>query len=60
MKKTFRIFLILLSLCTTLFAQKSKPIYDIVVAKDGSGNFTKVQDAFDAVPDNNSKRTIIL
>lgn len=59
MKKTFRIFLILLSLCTTLFAQKSKPIYDIVVAKDGSGNFTKVQDAFDAVPDNNSKRTII-
>ncbi|MNQ26962.1 Pectinesterase A precursor [compost metagenome] len=59
MKKTFPILLLLLVLSTTLFAQKSKTAYDIIVAKDGSGNFTKVQDAFDAVPDNNLKRTII-
>lgn len=51
--------IVLFVLSSTLFAQKNKPIYDIIVAKDGSGNFTKVQDAFDAVPDNSSKRTII-
>lgn len=59
MKKKFPILLLLLILSHTLSAQKSKRVYDIIVAKDGSGNFTKVQDAFDAVPDNNSKRTII-
>jgi pectinesterase len=26
----------------------------LVVAKDGTGNFTKVQDAFDAVPEGNN------
>lgn len=51
--------LLLLVLNSTLFAQKNKQIYDIIVAKDGSGTFTKVQDAFDAVPDNSLKRTII-
>lgn len=55
--KTTSILLLVLS--STLFAQKNKQIYDIIVAKDGSGNFTKVQDAFDAVPDNSIKRTII-
>jgi pectinesterase len=59
MKKTFLILSFILAISNTLFAQKSKTTYDIVVAKDGSGNFTKVQDSFDAVPDNNSKRTII-
>ena len=59
MKKTFPILFFLVVLSSTLFAQKDKIGYDIIVAKDGSGNFTKVQDAFDAVPDNNSKRTII-
>lgn len=59
MKKTFLILSFLLAFSSTLSAQKSKTVYDIIVAKDGGGNFTKVQDAFDAVPDNNSKRTII-
>jgi pectinesterase len=59
MKKIFPILLLVIAFSNTVLAQKSKTVYDIVVAKDGSGNFTKVQDAFDAVPDNNSKRTII-
>jgi pectinesterase len=59
MKKTFLLILCLLSFILGLHAQKSETTYDIVVAKDGSGNFIKVQDAFDAVPDNNSKRTTI-
>lgn len=32
---------------------------DIVVALDGSGDFTKIQDAINAVPSNNSRTTII-
>ena len=59
MKKTLSLLLLLFILSSTLSAQKSKTVYDIIVAKDGGGNFTKVQDAFDAVPGNNSKRTII-
>jgi len=59
MIKTIQIFcLFLLIPSNILFAQKDKS-YDIVVATDGSGNFTKVQDAFDAVPDNSLKRTVI-
>jgi len=33
--------------------------YNMVVAKDGSGNYTTVQAAFNAVPDNSSNRTVI-
>jgi pectinesterase len=33
--------------------------YDIVVAKDGSGNYKTVQEAFNAVGDKSNKRTII-
>lgn len=33
--------------------------YDYVVAKDGTGDFVTVQEAFDAVPDNSSERIII-
>ncbi|CAH1425340.1 unnamed protein product [Lactuca virosa] len=32
---------------------------DAVVAADGSGNFTKVMDAIDAVPDHNNRRYVI-
>jgi len=32
---------------------------DLVVATDGSGDYTKVQDAIDAVPKNKSTRTVI-
>ncbi len=33
--------------------------YNIVVAKDGSGNYATVQAALDAVPNNSSSRTVI-
>jgi pectinesterase len=33
--------------------------YDFIVAKDGSGNFTTVQEAFNAVPDKGSNRFVI-
>ena len=32
---------------------------DITVAPDGSGNYTKIQDAINAVPSNSEKRTVI-
>lgn len=32
---------------------------DVIVAQDGSGNYTTIQEAIDAVPDNNEQRTII-
>lgn len=35
------------------------PVYDIVVAKDGSGNYTTVQAAINSVPDNSATRTTI-
>ncbi|MGO4771194.1 pectinesterase family protein [Flavobacterium sp. W22_SRS_FK3] len=60
MKKKIQIlYLLLVAFSTTLYAQKDKKTYDIVVAADGSGNYTKIQDAFNAVQDNNSKQTII-
>ncbi|TDO77241.1 pectinesterase [Flavobacterium chryseum] len=60
MKNTLqKIYLLLLFFANILSAQQNKSIYAIVVAIDGSGNFTKVQEAFDAVPDNSLKRTII-
>ncbi|MFI1744063.1 pectinesterase family protein [Thalassobellus sediminis] len=33
--------------------------YNILVAQDGSGDYTKVQDAINAVPNNSSERTVI-
>lgn len=57
MKKTLFVFSLLLF--NSLFAQNSKSKYDIIVASDGSGTYTKVQEAFDAVPENSSKRTVI-
>ncbi len=40
------------------FSSRAKP--DIVVALDGTGNYKSIQDAINAVPDNSSKRTVIL
>ena len=33
--------------------------YDIVVAADGSGDYTKVQDAINAAPNNSANRTVV-
>lgn len=51
-----RVFFILLFLVTGLQAQE----YDIVVAADGSGDYSKLQTAFMAVPDFRSRPTRIL
>jgi pectinesterase len=63
MKNTFLpYFAFLIFLTTTnnsLFAINLKLKYDIIVAADGSGNYKKVQDAFNAVTENNPKRTVI-
>jgi pectinesterase len=63
MKNTFLPYFAFLVFITTtncaLLANNHKLKYDIIVAADGSGNYTKVQDAFNAVPENNPKRTII-
>ncbi|WP_238787767.1 pectinesterase family protein [Vibrio furnissii] len=36
------------------------PLYDVVVAKDGSGDFTSVQQAIDAAPQNNQQYVIYI
>lgn len=50
--------LVSLSIQNPLFSQTVTP--DITVALDGSGDFTKIQDAIDAVPDNSATPTVIL
>ncbi|MFA4869362.1 MAG: pectinesterase family protein [Pedobacter sp.] len=45
--------------CQLAVAQKL-PKADIIVALDGSGQYKSIQEAIDAVLDNNSKRTVIL
>ncbi|SDM29754.1 pectinesterase [Catalinimonas alkaloidigena] len=54
--KTFVFFLITLLASAALHAQTS---YDLVVAADGSGDFTTIQAAFDAVPALRKNRTQI-
>jgi len=52
MKRALTVLLVLISVC--LYAQKR-----IIVAKDGSGNFTTVQQAINAAPDKSESPTII-
>ncbi|MDR8393336.1 hypothetical protein NC796_19435 [Aliifodinibius sp. S!AR15-10] len=47
-------YLLLLLLVTNCYGQES---YDFVVAKDGSGDFTTVQEAILSVPDFRDKET---
>jgi pectinesterase len=44
---------------TPLQAKENLPKYDIMVAPDGSGQFTKVQQAIDSIPADNKKRIVI-
>ncbi len=54
--KAFNIFIILVLICFQAIAQEK---HDFVVASDGSGDFQKVQDAINAVPDLRKTRTTI-
>ncbi|MDR0541300.1 MAG: right-handed parallel beta-helix repeat-containing protein [Dysgonamonadaceae bacterium] len=51
MKRRLLLIIVLLLVSVTLSAQT----YDIVVAKDGSGDYTTIQAAVDACPDNERK-----
>lgn len=46
--------------CLHLKASAGVPKADIVVALDGSGQYKSIQEAINAVPDNSTKRTIML
>lgn len=66
------IFIFLLNFCVLSYSDsalankipyensgKELPVYDIVVAKDGTGNYKTVQEAFDAIPKLKSERTVV-
>jgi pectinesterase len=50
---------IALWVCVGLFAQQTGYKYDYIVAQDGTGDFTTIQEAFNATPDLRNKRTVI-
>lgn len=54
--KSFRYLAAFILITVTTFSANA---YDFVVAKDGSGNFTTVQEAINAVPDFRKTRTTI-
>ncbi len=56
MKKTILSLLVLLICFQTSFSQQ---VFNIVVAKDGTGDYTSLQDAFSAVPDQSSSRILV-
>ena len=56
----YKIFGILISILTGVFYSHSFAITpDIVVAADGTGNFSTIQKAIDAVPSNSDRQTVI-
>jgi len=57
MKKLF-LFLFIFVVVIKCFAQTNTATF--IVAKDGTGDFTTIQEAFNAVPDMREKQTVIL
>ncbi|HAP35561.1 MAG TPA: pectin esterase, partial [Bacteroidetes bacterium] len=55
MKKSLIVFLCVV-LTTLVFGERA----DIIVAKDGTGNFNSIQSALNSIPKNNTKHIIIL
>lgn len=58
-KFAYFLFFVLITCFQTTFAEDNPIIADIVVATDGSGDFTTVQAAINAAPSNSYRRTII-
>jgi pectinesterase len=56
MKNILGVIMLVLSLSVAY----AKETADIIVAKDGSGNFTSIQSAINSIPKKNSKNVIIL
>jgi pectinesterase len=48
-----------LFVCLLVQSAVAAPKYDIVVAKDGSGQYTSVQAAINAIPDSSTKTTVV-
>ena len=59
MKKRFTFTLLILTLASLIYSVKAID-YDYVVALDGSGDFTKIQDAINAVPSNQTDRRTVI
>jgi pectinesterase len=59
MKKAFYLFISCILLGSKLVFGQLSVDADIVVAKDGTGNFTTLQDAINAVESNSDRQTII-
>ena len=47
-------------LCSTTLIKAQEPTYDFIVAKDGTGDYSTVQEAIMAVPDFRKSKTQIL
>ncbi|MBQ8520782.1 MAG: hypothetical protein IJ456_05285 [Bacteroides sp.] len=60
MNKRLQIFGAILSLIFTLLLNSSCQGVDVVVAKDGSGDFTSIQAAINAAPEHGKERYVIL
>lgn len=60
MRTHITLFCLLALLAVTNLNANAAVTPDIVVALDGSGNFTKIQDAINAVPSNETRTTVIL
>lgn len=60
MTSNSKLFLMIFSLVIISFAETKAYTPDFIVAKDGTGNFSSIQQAIDSIPSHPSRRYIIL